>query len=47
MSQVKEYTTAHQLNVFLTGIHRLVVTKESLLSPAQTTAKVKCKLLSQ
>ena len=38
--------TALRPNVFLIGIHRSLLTKNSRLSPPQTTAKVNCKLRS-
>jgi len=42
-------TTALEPNIFLTGIQWLLVTKKGggQLSPAHTTVKVNCKLLSQ
>jgi len=34
------------VSYIITGIHRLVVIKDGRLSPAQTTAKVNCKIIS-
>jgi hypothetical protein len=39
-------TTAFQPHVFLTGICRLLLTKDGRLSPAQNTAKFNCKFHS-